>query len=199
VAPPLAHALTRRRLMAGAALGGLGLAAGAVYLGELPRVAAKASPEQDVEILNFALGLERLQAAYYAEALRAGVATGELEGFAQVVAEHEQAHVDFLLQALGNQAAPEAEIGFGDSLADERAFTRTAIVLEDAAVAAYNGQITNLTVPAQRAAARIVSVDARHAAWIRAIVGILPAEQGTDPGQPPGRVNAAIARTGIQV
>jgi hypothetical protein len=199
VAPPLAPALTRRRLIAGAALGGLGLAAGAVYLGELPRVAAKASPEQDVEILNFALGLERLQAAYYAEALRAGVATGELEGFAQVVAEHEQAHVDFLLQALGNQAAPEAEIGFGDSLADERAFTRTAIVLEDAAVAAYNGQITNLTVPAQRAAARIVSVDARHAAWIRAIVGILPAEQGTDPGRPPGRVNAAIARTGIQV
>lgn len=190
-------ALTRRRLIAGAAVGGAGLAAGAVYLGELPDVAAQGSPEQDVRILNFALGLERMQAAYYAEALRAGIVAGELLGFTRVVAEHEQAHVDYLLQALGDRAEPEKEFSFGDSLVDEGAFARTAVVLEDAAVAAYNGQITNLTADSQRAAARVVSVDARHAAWIRAILGQTPAEQPTDPGRPPDEVSATIARTGI--
>lgn len=192
--PPV---LTRRRLMAGAGLGGVGLAAGAVYLGEFPRVAAQGSAGQDEMILNFALGLERMQAAYYAEALRLGIVAGELLGFARVVAEHEQVHVDYLLGLLGDRAAPEKEFTYGDALADERAFSSTALVLEDAAVAAYNGQIANLTPKAQRAAARIVSVDARHAAWIRAILGQTPAEEPTDPGQSAEVVNETVAATGI--
>ena len=41
------------------------------------------------------------------------------------------------------------------------------MTLEDVAVAAYNGQAGNLTKDALRAAATVISVDARHTAWIR--------------------------------
>ena len=38
----------------------------------------------------------------------------------------------------------------------------------------------NLTPAALKAAARIVSVEARHAAWIRSIVGDIPGTEPTD-------------------
>ena len=53
-------------------------------------------------------------------------------------------------------------------------------MLEDAAVAALNGQITNLTPERLAAACAIVSVDARPAAWIRDIGGMPPAAGATD-------------------
>ena len=53
-------------------------------------------------------------------------------------------------------------------------------MLEDAAVAALNGQITNLTPERLADACAIVSVDARHAAWIRDIGGMPPAAGATD-------------------
>ena len=50
-------------------------------------------------------------------------------------------------------------------------FEPTALKLEDLGVAAYNAQAPNLTKAALAAAARIVSVEARHAAWIRDVRG----------------------------
>lgn len=55
------------------------------------------------------------------------------------------------------------------------------MTLEDLAVATYNGQAVNLTPASLKAAARIVSVEGRHAAWIRSIVGDVPATEATDP------------------
>ncbi len=52
--------------------------------------------------------------------------------------------------------------------------------LEDLVVSTYNGQAVNLTPASLKAAARIVSVEARHAAWIRSIVGDVPAMEPTD-------------------
>ena len=65
-------------------------------------------------------------------------------------------------------------------------------MLEDTAVAAYNGQAANHeTKPTLKAAATIVSVEARHAAWIRDIVG----EAGTAAGHRyPGHRTPGAAR-----
>ena len=82
--------------------------------------------------------------------------------------EHERAHVAFLRKALGNQADPKPTFDFGNTTTDGDRFAATAAMLEDTAVAAYNGQAANLTKPTLKAAATIVSVEARHAAWIRA-------------------------------
>lgn len=69
--------------------------------------------------------------------------------------------------------------------------------LEDLGVAAYNGQATNLTAKALVPAAEIVSVEARHAAWIRAIAGKLPATGPTDEPLSSRAVMTALARTGF--
>lgn len=168
--------------------GGTVLAGGALAAG-LPRLAASAqSPEQDAEIFNFALLLEQVQAAFYREAADMAELDAELLEFAKVVAEHEREHVGYLRDALGSSAREEPETFFGAATTDPEEFAAAAITLEDLAVAAYNGQAANLTKDALRAAATVVSVDARHAAWIRAIVDQPAASQPVD--QPLSMVEA---------
>ena len=64
-------------------------------------------------------------------------------------------------------------------------------------MAAYNGQAANLTKDALRGAATVVSVDARHAAWIRSIVGDTPAEDAVDAGLSMQEVDDAVSATGF--
>ena len=111
--------------------------------------------------------------------------------------EHERAHVAFLRKALGNQADPKPTFDFGNTTTDGDRFAATAAMLEDTAVAAYNGQAANLTKPTLKAAATIVSVEARHAAWIRDIVGKPASPQATDTPATARQVQRVIARTGF--
>ena len=191
--------LTRERFLRRAVVAGGTLAVGGVVIAGLPRLAASApqSAAQDAEIFNFALLLEYLQAAFYGEAVERGELTGELLEFARVVAEHERAHVDYLLNVLGGGAREEPSTDFGDATADPDAFGAAAVALEDVAVAAYNGQAANLTKNALRAAATIISVDARHAAWIRSIIGEPPAEQAVDKPLSADEATARIDETGF--
>ena len=106
---------------------------------------------------------------------------GALRDYAEIVLEHEKAHVAFLKQALGAAAEPAPRFDFGGKTEDAEAFAAAALTLEDLAVATYNGQAVNLTPASLKAAARIVSVEGRHAAWIRSIVGDVPATDATDP------------------
>jgi hypothetical protein len=80
---------------------------------------------------------------------------------------------------------------------DPRRFVRTAAALEDAVVAAYNGQAANLTPERLADAATIVSVEARHAAWIRDIGGMPPAARATDAPLSADGVRAALRREGL--
>ena len=193
--------LTRERFLRRAVVAGGTLAVGGVVIAGLPRLAASApqSAAQDAEIFNFALLLEYLQAAFYGEAMERAELTGELLEFARVVAEHEQAHVEYLQQALGGDALEAPSTDFGDATTDPNAFASAAVTLEDVAVAAYNGQAANLTKDALRAAATIISVDARHAAWIRSIIGESPAEQAVDEPLSAEEVTAQIDETGFLV
>lgn len=156
-----------------------------------------ASPAQDVRVLNFALLLEYVEAAFYADALAKGALRGELREFAEVVGGHEVAHRDFLKQTLGGKARKEPAMRFGNATRNAQAFVKSALALEDTSVAAYNGQATNLTAGALAAAARIVSVEARHAAWIRSIAGKTPAVDATDPSMTEAQALAALKKTGF--
>jgi len=126
-----------------------------------------------------------------------GALRGELREFAEVVLEHEREHVKLLRGALGAKARKVPRFGFGSAVANPRRFAATALQLEDLGVAAYNGQAANLTRDALIAAARIVSVDARHAAWIRAIENRPPSRQATDPAKSRAEVLAEVDRTGF--
>jgi Ferritin-like domain len=181
-----------------------GIGAGAAVLGGgallagLPRLATSApSPQMDVRVLNFILVIEEMQAGFYAEALRRGRLKGELRRFARIVGEHERAHVRFIRSVLKGKARRRPRLDFGSATAAEDEFTAAAITLEDTAVAAYNGQAGNLTPGALGAAARIVSVEARHAAWIRDIAGKPPAAEPTDAAKSERQVRAALEATGF--
>ena len=84
-------------------LAGAGVAAGAALLGGLADGAAsQPSRKQDVEILNFGLLLEELQAAFYADALQRGSLKGELRQFAEHVgAQEEEKHAELRPQGAG--------------------------------------------------------------------------------------------------
>src|SRR5919204_83698 len=174
-------ATTRRGLVGRGAVAGAAAIAGFSLVG--PRaVSAGAAPSQaqDQKIFNFALLLEYLQAGFYSEAVEHGRLKGEVREFAEIVSGHERAHVDFLRNALGGRARERPSFSFGDSTRNERKFLEAAVLLENTGVAAYNGQAANLTKKTLAAAAEIVSVETRHAAWIRHIVGLEPATTAFD-------------------
>jgi hypothetical protein len=178
------------------------IAAGAVGLGgglavALPRLAVSApSQDQDVEIFKFVLVLEYLQAAFYERAVSQGGLDGDLLEFAQVAAEHERAHVVLFENALGSETPERPTFDFGDRTRNPAAFGPAAVDLEDLVVSAYNGQGPNLTKAALAQAGRIVSVEARHAAWVRSIVGENPAPDATDEARNVAEAKAAMQQFG---
>jgi hypothetical protein len=194
--PEQAIVESRAKILKRALAVGGGVLAGGVVIAGLPRHAASApSPAQDAEILNFALLLEYMESAFFTEASVGGRLTGELLEFADVVRGHERAHVAFLRDALGSKARKEPTFDFGEATSDPQEFTDSAALLQDLMVAAYNGQAANLTTGALEAAAKIVSVEARHAGWIRAIAGLNPAPDATDTPKTAKQASAVVNNT----
>jgi len=187
------------------ALAGGGLVAGGAffsYLGPAEAAISKTrrSKANDVKILNFALTLEFLEAAFYKQAV-ANQAFGNsapLKQFAEIVARHEAAHVTFLKKALGSSAIKSPTFDFGKAVTDQATFAATAQVLEDTGVNAYLGQVTNVF---QRgvlgAAGTIATVEARHAAWIRFINGVTPAPKTFDVRKSEAAILSAVGETGF--
>ena len=191
---------TRREVIRRGSIGAAALAAGAgLGLLRQPDVATAARPSaaQDRKILNFALLLEYLQAAFYTEAVKGGALTGEVRDFAEVVSGHERAHVKYLRKALGSHARARPEFEFGDATRNQRAFLKAAVTLENTGVLAYNGQAANLTKPVLAAAAEIVSVEGRHAAWVSDLAGEPPAPRAADPGASSAEVVRSLQSTGF--
>ena len=199
VAPsPDAPRWTRGAFAARGLLAGGGLAAGGVVGGWRATAAAPApSTALDRKIFNFALLLERLQAAFYREAIEAGALRGELREFAEVVGGHERDHVEFLERALGSRADKPPTFEFGSATREQARFVDTAVLLENTGVAAYNGQAANLTKRSLAAAAEIVSVEGRHAAWISDLAGRNPAPRAVDPGATADAIAARLKSTGF--
>jgi hypothetical protein len=194
---------SRSEFLKRAAVAGGTIAAGGVVLGGLPKlVSAAPSPAQDARILNFALLLEYLESEFYVRAVDGGALSGALLEFATVVRDHELAHVEALRQALGGAAIDKPAFDFRDTTTDPAKFAATALALEDTGVAAYNGQGSNLRRRTLPTAASIVSVEARHAAWIRRLVADgarspLPAPVAFDPLFSRRRVERIVQDTGF--
>ena len=188
------------RLALVAALGAGAIAArpvvGVIRLGSA--LAASPSKGQDARILQLVLQLEYTQVAFYEEALRGASLRGKLRQFAQTALGHERAHLAAIRKALGAKAGPRPSFDFGRATKDPGAFTQAAIRLEDLAVAGYNGQATNLTPATLGAAATIVSVEARHAAWVRAIAGESAAPEPVDKPMTATEVVTGLHRIGLK-
>lgn len=138
-----------------------------------------------LDVLNFALTLEYLEAEFYVRGLAAGIIPGVDVPAFQTISTHENAHVQLLrstITSLGGTpvAKPNFDYTAGNgSMAGPftGVFTNYAVYLavaqtfEDTGVRAYKGQATNLMSSNEilRAALRIHSVEGRHAAHVREI------------------------------
>jgi hypothetical protein len=189
--------VTRARALRTAALAAGGALATVTAIGAADRLSAAPSPEQDVKVLNLLLLVERVEVAFYEAAIERAGLSGELDEFARAVVAHEREHLAYLENALGDKADPEPEYDLTAVTADGAAFAKAAAKLEDIAVGAYNGQATNVTPGAFLAAARIVSVEARHAAWIRSIRNGDPAPDAVDTPYDEAKVRSELKTVGL--
>jgi hypothetical protein len=129
----------------------------------------------DPAFLQFAYVLEQIEAEFYTRVVAAfggsNVTTAE-QAVLTEIRNHEVAHRAFLEGVLGGNGALAATPTFrGINFADRAAVLAAAKAFEDLGVAAYNGVTQYLTTPANLlAVAKIVSVEARHAATIRSLL-----------------------------
>jgi Ferritin-like domain len=195
---PRDSAATRRNFLKGAGFTGLGIATTALVgaSGVLTTSKVEAAAFSDVDILNFALNLEYLEAEFYAVStygsnlVKLGVITADdetgpttggnrvpnfsaspLAGIATALRNDEIDHVKYLRSALGSSAAKKPPIdlnalGYGYSSVSN--WLKLARQFEDVGVSAYLGAAPFITSPAYLgAAAAILCAEAMHSGAIR--------------------------------
>ena len=136
----------------------------------------------DVDILNFALTLEYLEAAFYKKATGlklSGQAAQARQGVRRPRAAARR-RAEAGDQVARRQAGQEPDAS-RSAITDEASFLKLAHTLEDTGVSAYNGAAPAIkSKDILAAAGSIVQVEARHAAAIRLLRGQPPAPEAFD-------------------
>lgn len=145
------------------------------------RAFAQSGAMSDVDVLNYALTLEYLEADFYRVGRKLPL-HGDAAKVAKRFGAEEAAHVDALratIRDLGGK--PVASPKFTFPMRNQRTFLALANTLEDTGVSAYNGAAPTIESKEVLAAAgSIVQVEARHAAAIRVMRGRQPAPRDFD-------------------
>jgi hypothetical protein len=158
--------------------------------------AAAAKTANDIAILRFDQALEYLQAGLYTEAERLGALKPETLSWARVVGAHERAHLRAIKNLLGPKAIKNPGFDYGSVTSDEDAFLKTAVAFEDLTAALLKWQAPRLDSRAIVAAAvSLHSVETRHAAWIRHLVGLEPVTSAFDKPASQEKMSKLIAST----
>ena len=173
-----ASARTRAGLMlGGAALATAALASDVFAQGGLPSIV--------IDVLNFALTLEHLEAEFYVTGVgTSGLIPADWMPSFDQIRKHEVAHVAFLRGVLGTAAIAKPNFDFtggsgagngpfADVFRNAQTFAAVAQAFEDTGVRAYKGQAANLMghPTILRPALQIHSVEARHASQVRRLRG----------------------------
>jgi hypothetical protein len=178
--------------------GFLAAAGAGALLALAPQARAAGLPRSDVAVLNYALTLEYLQAAFYTESERSKALKGRAAVAAAQVGAVERAHVQAFRALLGRRAIARPRFDFQGVTEDPRSFLKTAVAFEDLAVEAYKGQAPRLRSKQVLAAALgIHTVEARHAAWMRHLYGIRPAASAFDDPRPKEEIDRIVRATGF--
>jgi rubrerythrin len=127
----------------------------------------------DVGILNYALTLEYLETAFYADVVKSGLFKGSdlatIKKFGQEEAQHVEA-LEAAVKSLGGKPAAEPKAEF--PLDDAKAVLELAGTVENLGAAAYLGQAARIKSPEVLASALAIhSVEGRHAAALNTLLG----------------------------
>lgn len=175
--------LSRRKFLGYAGLA-TGLAAGLAACTKQNDQAARVGSDGvdlgsgDAGILNYAYALEQLEAAFYTKVIMAPYSNMAASETALItdIRDHEIAHREFFKNALTALGAAIQELEFDFSSIDFNSRTSvlgTARAFEDLGVSAYNGAGRLIKSPDYLViAGKIVSVEARHASYIRDLISM---------------------------
>lgn len=173
----------------------------------------------DIDVLNYALTLENLEATFYTQGLKqfsssdfgngsfslnlgntqgqfGDSVTGDVFAFLLLVRDHEQQHVRALtstITKLGGKPAPACTYKFTYNNVDE--FLTVARTLENTGVAAYDGAaklIKDATL--RQTAATIATVEGRHASYLNLITGQSPFPSAVDDAKTMQEILTAAAQ-----
>jgi len=188
-------------------------ASGAIAATLVPRTlnAQNAVAPTEVQVLQFALGLEHLEAAFYVQGvpryaaadftnaafapiLGSGISAKVLDNL-KAIRDHEVAHVAALQAAIrGLGAVPVAACTYTFQYNNLTEFLILAAVLENTGVMAYDGAVQYLTTPALlTAGASIATVEARHASFLNLITEAIPFPSAFDMPKTVAEISAATA------
>lgn len=137
---------------------------------------ASAKAGGDIDILNYALTLEYLEADFYATGVAKGFLSGRDLELITPIADHEKQHVDAVtttVKALGGTPVSKPKITYPAGVFDNKAnFLKTASMFEELGVTAYHGQVPLIkSADVLAAGASIAGVESRHAAVIATLIG----------------------------
>lgn len=129
----------------------------------------------DVDILNYALTLEYLEAEMYRRAVASGKLSSGALALATEFGGHEQAHVDAIKATIpklgGTPVMPRQSYNF-PAFTDQADIMAFISKIEDTGVGAYLGQVGAISSgDVLGAAASIFAVEALHTAAIRTLLG----------------------------
>jgi hypothetical protein len=163
-------------------------------VGPASRTMAQMAFESDIDVLNYALTLEHLEAAFYTLAADYTFGTdgfgNSIDEWVAAVGAHEAAHVETLaavITDLGGEPVEAAEYDFG--VTDATSFLATAAVLEGVGVSAYDGAGQFIEdAGLLTAAGSIVAVEARHAAYFNLLTGESPFPAAVETPMTPDEV-----------
>lgn len=173
----LALRFSRRGLFKGPVLAGAGALALSAVGGSLalPMSVAAAPPlDDDLQILNYALTLEHLEAAAYKAINSAGLLTGRAATYFQSFGQHEAEHVTVIIatiRQLGGTPVQPANYNFSSVPQDAAGIVKFFQYVESVGASAYLGaapSIKNFDV--LEAALSIHAVEAEHASALADLV-----------------------------
>lgn len=147
-------------------------------------ISTASAASKNVFVLQYALTLEHLEAAFYYQGLKNFTQgdfaingyNSEFYGNMLRLIRDEATHVSFLTSVLNSigQPVPEA-CDYSFPYSDVKSFLKLASILEGVGVSAYSGAATSVSDPnIITAAASVLSVEARHASYLRSGIGGIP-------------------------
>jgi hypothetical protein len=167
---------TRRDFFKALAAAGAGAAVASTAF---TRKAYAQSGGGDLEIANFALTLELLEAEFYQRALDAGVLSGSALSYIQAIGDHENQHVEALtglIEQSGGTPVAKPEFTFpADAFSSEASIIELAATFEPVGVGAYLGAAVLIESPdVLAAAASIEVIEGEHVVALNNLLGVAP-------------------------